>query len=110
TIIPLFVVVNKLGLVNTYLGLIIAVIANPFNIFLFRQFFVTIPKEIEEAALIDGANKIQIFFKIVLPLSKSICATVAILTFIAQWNDFLWPVLMISDTKKYPLQVALNML
>ncbi|ADD03332.1 binding-protein-dependent transport systems inner membrane component [Thermoanaerobacter italicus Ab9] len=110
TIIPLFTIVHRLGLVNTFVGLFIPLLANAFNIFLFRQFFLGIPKELEEAALIDGADRLQIFFRIIIPLSKPIFATVAIFTFIGAWNDFIWPVLMLTDTEKYPLQVALNVL
>jgi fructooligosaccharide transport system permease protein len=110
TIIPLYTIVFKLGLVNTFVGLFIPFLGSPLNIFLFRQFFVGIPRSLEEAALIDGANRFQIFYKIIIPLSKPIFATITILTFIGMWNDFLWPVLMLTDAKKYPLQVALNVL
>lgn len=109
-IVPLFVIVNKLGLVNTVAGLIVPSIANVFSIFLFRQFFLGIPIELEEAAVIDGAGRMRIFFSIILPLSKPIIATTAILTFIASWNDFLWPVLMFTENSKMPLQVLLNVL
>lgn len=107
---PLFSIVYKLGWVNSYLGLIFPVIANPFYIFLFRQTFLGIPKEIEEAARIDGANSYTIFFKLVMPLAKPIYATVSILTFIALWNDFLWPVMIISDPAKQTVQMALSTL
>jgi len=107
---PLFSMVYKLGWVNSYLGLIFPVIANPFYIFLFRQTFLKIPKEIEEAARIDGAGSYTIFFKLIMPLAKPICATVSILTFIALWNDFLWPVMIISDPTKQTIQMALSTL
>ncbi len=109
-IVPLFVIVHRLGLENTLLGLLAPNIANAINIFLFRQFFLSIPKELEEAAVLDGANKLMIFFKVVMPLSKSIYATTAILTFILSWNDYIWPVLIFADNKKMPLQVILNVL
>lgn len=107
---PLFSIVFKFGWVNSYLGLIIPVIANPFYIFLFRQTFFGIPKEIEEAARIDGADIYTIFFRLVMPLAKPIYATVSILIFIAFWNDFIWPVMIISDPSKQTIQMALSTL
>lgn len=109
-IVPLFVIVNSLHLVNTIPGLLAPAIGNVFNIFLFRQFFMNLPGELEEAALIDGAGRFRIFFAIIIPLSKPIIATIAILTFIGSWNDFLWPVLIFTDNGKMPLQVILNVL
>ncbi|MCB2359965.1 carbohydrate ABC transporter permease [Clostridium estertheticum] len=107
---PMFSMVYKLGWVNSYLGLIFPAIASPFYIFLFRQTFLKIPKEIEEAARIDGAGSYTIFFKLIMPLAKPIYATVSILTFIALWNDFLWPVMIISDPTKQTIQMALSTL
>jgi len=109
-IVPLFVIVHKLGLENTLLGLLAPNIGNALNLFLFRQFFIGIPKELEEAALIDGANSWTIFYNVIMPLSKSIFATIAILTFILSWNDYIWPVLIFADNAKLPLQVILNVL
>lgn len=107
---PLFSIVFKLGWINSYLGLIIPVIANPFYIFLFRQTFLGIPKEIEEAAKLDGANQFTIFVKLIMPLAKPIYATVAIMIFVATWNDFIWPVMVISDPSKQTIQMALSSL
>jgi fructooligosaccharide transport system permease protein len=107
---PLFSIVFKLGWINSYLGLIIPVIANPFYIFLFRQTFLGLPKEIEEAAKLDGANQYTIFVKIIMPLVKPIYATVAIMIFVATWNDFIWPVMVISDPSKQTIQMALSSL
>ena len=107
---PLFSIVYKLGWINSYLGLIIPVIANPFYIFLFRQTFLGLPKEIEEAARLDGANQYTIFAKIIMPLAKPIYATVAIMIFVATWNDFIWPVMVISDPSKQTIQMALSSL
>jgi len=107
---PLFSIVFKLGWINSYLGLIIPVIANPFYIFLFRQTFLGLPKEIEEAAKLDGANQYTIFVKIIMPLAKPIYATVAIMIFVATWNDFIWPVMVISDPSKQTIQMALSSL
>lgn len=109
-IVPLFVIVNALHLVNTIPGLVAPAIGNVFNIFLFRQFFMNIPGELEEAAVLDGASRLRIFFSIIIPLSKPIIATISILTFIGSWNDFLWPVLMFTENSKMPLQVILNVL
>lgn len=107
---PLFSIVYKLGWINSYLGLIIPVIANPFYIFLFRQTFLGLPKEIEEAAKLDGANQYTIFLKLIMPLAKPIYATVAIMIFVAMWNDFVWPVMVISDPSKQTIQMALSSL
>lgn len=107
---PLFSIVFKFGWVNSYLGLIIPFIANPFYIFLFRQTFKGIPKEIEEAARIDGADSYTIFFRLVMPLAKPIYATVSILIFIQYWNDFIWPVMIISDSSKQTIQMAMSTL
>jgi fructooligosaccharide transport system permease protein len=107
---PLFSIVFKLGWINSYLGLIIPAIANPFYIFLFRQTFLGLPKEIEEAAKLDGANQYTIFVKIIMPLAKPIYATVAIMIFVATWNDFIWPVMVISDPSKQTIQMALSSL
>lgn len=107
---PLFSIVYKLGWINSYLGLIIPAIANPFYIFLFRQTFLGLPKEIEEAAKLDGANQYTIFIKLIMPLAKPIYATVAIMIFVASWNDFVWPVMVISDPSKQTIQMALSSL
>ncbi|MHC1681877.1 MAG: carbohydrate ABC transporter permease [Clostridiaceae bacterium] len=107
---PLFSIVFKLGWINSYLGLIIPVIANPFYIFLFCQTFKGLPKEIEEAARIDGADSYTIFFKLIMPLAKPIYATVSILIFIQFWNDFIWPVMVISDPSKQTVQMAMSTL
>jgi fructooligosaccharide transport system permease protein len=107
---PLFSIVYKLGWINSYLGLIIPAIANPFYIFLFRQTFLGLPKEIEEAAKLDGANQYTIFVKLIMPLAKPIYATVAIMIFVATWNDFVWPVMVISDPSKQTIQMALSSL
>ena len=79
-----------------------------FNIFLFIQFFSSIPKDYEEAARMDGANTIMVFFKVILPLSKPILATVAVFCFIGVWNDYLWPTMVLTDTNMFPIQAALS--
>ena len=105
---PLYVLVHSFGWVNTYTGLIVPFIANAFMIFLFRQFFVGFPKEMEEAARIDGCTPIGIFFRIVVPLSKPVFATVAIFTFVNHWNDFLWPLVVANDEKMRTIQIGLQ--
>jgi len=80
-----------------------------FAIFLFRQFFLSLPRELEEAALIDGANRFMIFFRIVLPLSAPVIATSALFSFLFAWNDFLWPLVVTNSTKMRTIQVGLAM-
>ncbi|MBB5175021.1 carbohydrate ABC transporter permease [Texcoconibacillus texcoconensis] len=105
---PLYVLVFNLGWVNTYTGLIVPFIANAFAIFLFRQFFLDFPKELEEAAKIDGCSQVGIFFRIIVPLSKPVFATVAIVLFINHWNDFLWPLVVASDESIRTIQIGLQ--
>jgi ABC-type sugar transport system, permease component len=105
-----FSIIYKLGWTNSHLGLIAPSLADPLFIFLFRQNFLGIPESIEEAAKIDGASRLRIFFQLIVPLAKPVYGTVTILTFIKFWNDFLWPVMVITDTKKYTIQMALNSL
>lgn len=105
---PLYVLVHNLGWVNTYTGLIVPFIANAFMIFLFRQFFIGFPKELEEAARIDGCSPIGIFFRIVVPLSRPVFATVAIFTFVNHWNDFLWPLVAANDERMRTIQIGLQ--
>lgn len=107
---PQFSIIYKMGLSNSYLALILPAIASPMYIFLFRQNFLGIPESIEEAAKLDGASALRIFFQLIMPLAKPIYATVTILVFIALWNDFVWPVMVISDTRKQTIQMALSSL
>lgn len=107
---PQFSIIYKMGLSNSYLALILPAIASPMYIFLFRQNFLGIPESIEEAAKLDGAGALRIFFQLIMPLAKPIYATVTILVFIALWNDFVWPVMVISDTSKQTIQMALSSL
>ena len=107
---PQFSIIYKMGLSNSYLALILPAIASPMYIFLFRQNFLGIPESIEEAAKLDGASALRIFFQRIMPLAKPIYATITILVFIALWNDFVWPVMVISDTGKQTIQMALSSL
>ena len=96
--IPTFLIVQHLGLVDTLGALIAPNLVTPFGIFLLRQFFRTLPVELEEAARIDGCSRLGVLFRIVLPLSMPALATLAIVTFLWTWNDFLWPLIVISST------------
>lgn len=107
---PQFSIIYKMGLSNSYLALILPALASPMYIFLFRQNFMGIPESIEEAAKIDGSSAVRTFFQLIVPLAKPVYATVAILMFIAYWNDFVWPVMVISDTAKQTIQMALSSL
>ncbi|MGL5956460.1 MAG: carbohydrate ABC transporter permease [Brevinema sp.] len=108
TLIPLYLTIRSMGGVNTTWGYILPYIANVMNIFLFRQFFISLPKELEEAGRLDGANAIQIFFMIIIPNCQAIFATVAIFTFIGVWNDFIWAIMIFTDVDKQNIQVALQ--
>ncbi|MDO5422730.1 MAG: carbohydrate ABC transporter permease [Eubacteriales bacterium] len=107
---PQFSIIYKMGLANSYLALILPALASPMYIFLFRQNFMGIPESIEEAAKLDGASAVRTFFQLIVPLAKPVYATVAILMFIAYWNDFVWPVMVISDSSKQTIQMALSAL
>ncbi len=95
-LIPLFIICNSLGLINTFGALIIPRIFNTFPIFLLRQFFLTIPKEMDESAIIDGANHFQILFHIILPNSKAVMSALGVWLFMTYWNDLLWPLIATS--------------
>lgn len=107
-LIPQFTIVNTLGLVNTRLAVILPGLASIFNIYLFRNFFIAIPEEIVESARMDGASIIQTFFRIMLPMSKPAVATVGVLSFISSWNDYIWPLMVLTDTNKFSMQVAIT--
>jgi multiple sugar transport system permease protein len=106
-IVPLFIEVRAMGLLNSYSGLIIPSIFNAFGIFLLRQFYLSIPRELEEAALLDGCGYWRIYRSIILPLSRPIVAALAILFFLANWNSFLWPLTVTSDDKLWMVQVGI---
>jgi multiple sugar transport system permease protein len=106
-IVPLFILTRALGLLDSYAGLIIPSIFNAFGIFLLRQFYLTVPRELEEAALIDGAGYFRIWWSVMLPLSRPILSALAILFFLANWNSFLWPLTITSDPNLWLVQVAI---
>jgi len=111
TMVPTFIMFNLLHLVNTLAPLILPPYFGPaFSIFLLRQFFLTINPELDEAAKVDGASELLIYWRIILPLSKPALATVAIFSFMANWNDFLNPLIYLSDDKLYTLALGVNYL
>jgi len=107
TFVPLFVMVTKMGLSNTLLGMILPFLAGPFGVFLMRQFISSLPDELIQAARIDGAGELRIFFSVILPLCGPALATLGILTFLTSWNNFLWPLVIAQTEDKYTLPVAL---
>jgi len=104
---PLFLMMKALHLVNTYWGAIIPSLASVLGIFLVRQFMLSIPQELVEAARIEGAGELRIYWSLVMPLARPVLATLAILTFMTTWNDFMWPLIVLSDQRRYTLPVAI---
>jgi multiple sugar transport system permease protein len=110
TMIPVYLILNQMGLTNTMAGVVLPGLVGAFSIFLFRQFMSTIPDELLEAARLDGASEFRVFMQLVLPISKPIMAVQGILTFIAGWNSFLWPLIIANDESLYTLSVGLSLL
>jgi multiple sugar transport system permease protein len=110
TFVPSFVIVSEIGWVDTYQGLIVPVMFQAFAAFLFRQYFIGFPLELEEASRIDGLSTWGTYWRIVVPNSKGIFAAVASITFIGSWNAFLWPLVVGKDEDKWTVQVALSTL
>ncbi|MBL8597603.1 MAG: carbohydrate ABC transporter permease [Devosia sp.] len=108
-IIPLFLIVNNLGMVNTFQGVILPVAFGTFGSFLLRQFFLSIPMELEEAARIDGASRLRILVSIIVPLSMPAIGLLSLFTFIAQWNNFLWPLIVMTGADNATLPVGLTL-
>ncbi|MGY6024669.1 carbohydrate ABC transporter permease [Streptomyces spinosirectus] len=109
TFVPLFVLVGRLHMIDTYPGLILPYLASPLGVFLMRQFIRSVPDSLIEAARIDGAGELRIFARIVLPLCGPPLATLGILTFLSSWNNFLWPLVVAQSQDKYTLPVALSL-
>ena len=103
-----FLFVAKMGLLNTIFGYILPMIVNPFNIFLFRQVFVSLPDDVWEAAQLDHCSPVKYFFTMVLPMSKTVIATVSVFTFLGVWNDYLWPSLVFTSSDLLTAQIGLN--
>lgn len=104
---PLFLMLKQMGLVNTYAGALVPWLASIFGLFLVRQYALSIPDEMLEAARIDGASEGQIFRRVVLPTLQPIIVTLALFVFLGSWNDFLWPLIILTDQSNYTLPVAL---
>ncbi len=103
---PLFLMLKSIGLVNSYWGVILPSAAGIFGIFLIRQFMLSIPDDLIDAARIDGASEWRIYWSIVLPLARPVLVTLAIFAFMSAWNDFMWPLIVLTDDSKYTLPVA----
>ncbi len=106
--IPLMLITYQFKLANTYTGLIIPFVAHAFSIYLFYQFFIGLPKELEEAAIVDGATRFRIYWSIVLPLSGPVFATVAVSQFLGQWGSLLWPVMILQQPQLFTLPLAMQ--
>lgn len=103
-----FLFIAKLGLLNNIIGYVLPMIVNPFNIFLFRQVFVSLPDDVYEAAQLDFCSPVKYFFTMVLPMAKSVVATVSVFTFLNVWNDYLWPSLVFTSSDLLTAQIGLN--
>ncbi len=107
SMLPLFLLLRELGLINTYWGVIIPGLSSIFGIFLIRQYATSIPDDLIDAARIDGASEFRIYWSVVVPVIKPILATLAIWTFLSTWNDFMWPLIVLNDESMFTLPVAL---
>ncbi|MDE2819739.1 MAG: carbohydrate ABC transporter permease [Chloroflexota bacterium] len=110
TLIPVFFIVRQLGWIDTYQGLVVPGLASAYGIFLMRQFMVTVPDELLDAARIDGASEPMIYWRIVIPLVKPALATLGTFTFIGAWNNFLWPLLVLNSRELFTLPLGINSL
>jgi multiple sugar transport system permease protein len=106
--IPLFQMMNRLGLINTYLGAVLPIIGWPFGVFLLKQFLQTLPTSLLEAARIDGCGELRIFVGIILPMAKPALAVLAIFTFVNTWNDYVWQLLILTKESMYSLPVGVE--
>jgi multiple sugar transport system permease protein len=107
TMLPLFLMLNKMGLVNTYWGILVPGMASIFGIFLIRQYALSIPDSLIEAARMDGAGDIEIYWRVIVPLFRPVLVTLGLFTFMGTWNDFLWPLIVMTDDSMYTLPVAI---
>jgi len=108
-LIPRFIVVRELGLIDSFLGVVLPGFAGAFGVFLLRQFFLNIPSTLEDAARLDGCGTFGVLRHVILPLSKPVLITLGLFTFIAAWNSFIWPLVVLSDQSYYPLTVGLSL-
>jgi multiple sugar transport system permease protein len=107
TIVPLFIIMKTFGWIDTYYSLILPAAFTAFGTFLLRQFFLTIPSELEDAARMDGCKRLGIYWHVILPLSKPALATLAVFTFVGQWNNFLWPLIVTNTTAKFVIPLGI---
>jgi len=105
---PTFIVIRDLGMYDSLAGIIVPSVITATGIFMFRQFFITVPDDLVEAARIDGASEFGIFWRIMLPISRPIMLTLAIFSFQWRWNDYIWPLLVLNDPKQFTIQIALQ--
>lgn len=108
-LVPRFLVISHLGLVDSFLGVVLPGFAGAFGVFLLRQFFLNIPRSLEEAARLDGCSSLGVLWRVVLPLSKPVLITLGLFTFMGAWNSFIWPLVVLSDQTYYPLTVGLSL-
>jgi len=106
-LVPLFILVRELGMLDSYAGLIVPAIFHAFGIFLLRQFYLSIPRELEEAAIVDGAGYWRVYWNIILPLSRPILAALAVFFFLANWNSFLWPLTITTNQDLWVVQMGI---
>lgn len=109
-LIPLFVLIVNLGLINTHLGVIVPMLAHPFGLFYMRQYILGLPQDVFDAARVDGASEYRIFLRIVVPMVKPALATLAIIFSLEQWNDLLWPLIVMRTEENFPLAVGISSL
>jgi len=107
-LVPLFILVREFHMLNSYAGLIVPSIFHAFGIFLLRQFYIGIPRELEEAAIIDGAGYWRVYWNIIMPLSKPILAALSVFFFLANWNSFLWPLTITTNQNLWVVQIAIS--
>jgi multiple sugar transport system permease protein len=107
-VVPLFIEIRYLGMLDSYPALIVPEVAMPFGVFLLRQAFLSLPRELEEAAFVDGAGHVRVFLRIVVPLAKPAVATVAVFAFMGSWNNFLWPLVVINSPRLMTLPLGLS--
>jgi multiple sugar transport system permease protein len=110
TLIPRFIILKEMGWIDTYKALVVPFMASPFGTFLLRQSFLNIPRDLEDAARMDGCSRLRILFQVVLPLSRPALAALSVFTFMDYWNAFLWPLIVVQTREKLTLQVGLAML
>lgn len=106
--VPTYILFAKIGIINTLAAAMVPWLASAFGIFLMRQFFLSLPGELEEAAMIDGCNRLQVFWRVVLPLARPALATLAIFTLLGSWNDLVWPLIAINDAQSFTLQLGIT--